>query len=413
MKGVEPDGWFFLVPQSFSYGTGILFEGGNAGSTQGGASLALVGYGLIGNNVSPTVTIGGQVAKVTDATKYIEFNDSGQNAVYPFADMDELLVTVPPGSAGKADITVTSSAGTATLASGFNYVPVTDYASSDTFTNILYDPKRDWVYLSAGDHIDVFNAESNQFLTPIVPPSLGGTRQIMGLALTPDNSTLVAANFPDSSVAIIDPDNPGSSSAVQIPVTIASTPGVNTVVATSTGDVFVNGTSGTFGGCQLWDLNLSTLKATERTDPGASGFCGYVFSRDTLGGLAFGGGAVWSSATNTFTAGSAILNEDSSAQLSDSIAASGDGYWLASDFLRRLDAQMIQHTLKLRLPEFFTSFLLHPSRYPRGKDECFRERLLYTPVPLGDGNGGVKRNPDYRYESRPGSGIHSSLRAAF
>ncbi len=382
VKGVEPDGWFFLAPQAFSYGSEILFAGGNAGSTQGGASLALIGYGLIGNNGSATVTIGGQTAKVTDATKYIDFNDSGENASYPFADVDELLVTVPPGSAGKADITVTSSAGTATLANGFNYVSVTDYASSDTFTYALYDAKRDWVYLSAGDHIDVFSAASSQFLVPIVPHSLGGTRQIMGLALTPDNSTLLAANFSDSSVAIIDPDNPSSSTAVQIPVTIANTPGVNTVVATSTGDVFVNGTSATFGGCQLWDLKLSTLKVTQRTDPGASGFCGDLFSRDSVGDLAFGGGAIWSSATNTFTPGSAILNEESFTQLSDSIAASGDGYWFASDYTR-LDAQMIQH-IQAELPEFFTSPL--SAADIRGEKMNGSGSLLYTPVPGGNGN---------------------------
>lgn len=50
VKGVMPDGWFFLMPQVFSYGSQILFAGGNAGSTEGGASLALVGYGLLGSS---------------------------------------------------------------------------------------------------------------------------------------------------------------------------------------------------------------------------------------------------------------------------------------------------------------------------------------------------------------------------
>jgi hypothetical protein len=376
VKAVLPDGWFSVAPQSFSYGSQILFLGGNAASEQGGAALALIGYGLIGNDFTPTVTIGGQAAKVTAAAKYVDFNDSGFNASYPFPDVDEVLITVPPGT-GTADVTVTSEAGTATLPKAFTYLPITDYSSTDTFTFVLYDPQRHWVYLSAGNHIDVFSADTAQFLTPIVPPSVTGARMIRGLALTPDNSKLLAANYGDISVAIIDPDNPSSSTAVPIPVNIANAPGVADVVATSTGNVFVDGVSGTFGGCggQVYELNLATLQVTLRTDLGSVGLQvgGNSFSRSANGNQVLLAGPecgtyLWNATTDTFVQSQALV--------SDSSSASGDGYWFASDYTR-LDAEMIQH-MQAQVPEFFSIAREFPAW--EGEKMNASGSLLYTPV---------------------------------
>lgn len=378
VKGVMPDGWFFFMPQAFSYGAQILFAGGNAGSTEGGASLALIGYGLLGSSGTPTVTIGGKAATVTRAGKYEYFNDSTVNLAYPFLGVDEVMVTVPPGSPGEADITLTSSAGTSTLKNAFSYVSVSDYASSDALSYVLYDRQRHWVYLSAGDHIDVFSADTNEFLTPIIPPSVGGTKLIRGLALTPDNSKLLAANFADSSVAIINPDNPASSTAVQIPVNIANSPGVADVAATSTGKVFVDGISATFSGCGglLYELDLTTLKSTLRTDlpfPGLQ-VGGNNFSRTATGGQVFltgdnCGGFIWNAATDQFVPGLTGLSS----------AASDDGYWFASDYTR-LDGQMIRH-MQVQLPEFFSDSLVFPDM--AGEKLNASGSLLYTPVPQG------------------------------
>ena len=222
VKAVLPDGCFSLTAQAFSYGTQILFVGGNAGSSDGGATLTIIGYGLLGKNAAPAVTIGGTSATVLASAKYADIND---NASYPFPDVDEVQVVVPPGKPGAADVTVTSQAGTATLPGAFTYLPsITDYPSSDTFNFVLYDSQRHWVYLSAGDHIDVFSADAGQFFAPITPPSVSGARKFLGLALTPDKSKLLAANFSDVSVAIVDPDNPSTSTALQIPVNVANSP---------------------------------------------------------------------------------------------------------------------------------------------------------------------------------------------
>jgi hypothetical protein len=129
---------------------------------------------------------------------YRLFNDSGATVSYPFP-IDEVMVTIPPGPSGPADLTITTSVGAATISKGFTYLPVSDYSSADTFTYLLYDPQRHWVYLSAGDHIDVFSADTNQFLTPIVPPSISGARQIKGLALPqtiPNSSSPILPMYP-------------------------------------------------------------------------------------------------------------------------------------------------------------------------------------------------------------------------
>jgi hypothetical protein len=378
VKAVEPDGWFALTPQSFSYSSQVLFPGGNAGSTQGGATLALVGYGLVGNNGSPAVTIGGQSAAVKAATKYIDISDSTVNQSYPFPDMDEVVLTVPPGTAGPADVVVTSGAGTATLSKAFSFLPVTDYSSADSFTYILYDPQRHWVYLSAGNHIDVFSADTQLFLTPITPPSLSGARQIRSLALTPDNSKIIAANYTDNSVAVIDPDNPASSTAVPIPSSLVGPNGVADLVATGTGNVFLDVASSSMSGCggQLLELNLATLKTTQRTDlpfPGLQ-VGGNSFSRSAGGDQILLGAPgcaayLWNSASDTFIQDQLV---------SDSVASSADGYWFSSDFVR-LDAQMTTH-MQPQIPEFFSPTFA--ADYP-GEKMNASGSLLYTPVPQG------------------------------
>jgi len=377
VKAVMPDGWFTLIPQAFSYGSKILFLGGTAGSTEGGASLALIGYGLRGHDNSPTVTIGGHSATVTGVGTYRLFSQNTATYSYPFP-IDEVMVTVPPGTPGQADLTITTSVGAATISKGFTYLTVSDYSSADTFTYVLFDPQRHWVYLSAGDHIDVFSADTNQFLTPIVPPSVSGVKLIRGLALTPDNSKLLAANFADTSVAIIPPDNPSSSAAVQIPVNLANSPGVADVVATSTGKVFVDGVSGTFSGCGglLYELDLTTLKSTLRSDlpfPGLQ-VGGNNFSRAATGGQVFlagdnCGGFVWNAATDQFVQGLSGIGT----------AASDDGYWFASDYTR-LDSQMIQH-IQAQVPEFFSISLAFPD--VAGEKMNASGSLLYTPIPQG------------------------------
>lgn len=369
VKAVLPDGWFSLAPQSFSYGSQILFLGGNAGSPQGGASLALIGYGLIGNNgTNPLVNIGGHAAGVTRAAKWVVFAEGGVNPAYPFADIDLVIVGVPPGSPGRVDVTVTSSAGTATLPNAFTYLPaVNDYSSSDTFTYVLYDAQRHWVYLTAADHIDVFSADTAQFLTPIVPPTISGKKQLQGLALTPDHSKLLIANSSDFSLAIIDPDNPSSAAAVKVGIPTGLGP--YAVASTSTGKAFVT-TNGCDGG-GVYVVDLSTLQVTTPWPPCS----GRSLWSTTSGDYVLEDADLWSAATNQWTPAANPGPADSS-------AASGDGYWFASDY-HRFDAEMILH-IQAQSPEFFS--INREFTDWAGEKMNASGSLLYTPVPTGAGS---------------------------
>jgi IPT/TIG domain len=374
VKAVTPDGWFSFTPQAFSYGTEIFYLGGNAGGAGGGATLDLIGHGFLTNT---SVTVGGQPAEIQSSAQYASETE------FPFVGIDHLRVKVPAGTAGAADVTVTSASGSATLVKAFQYLAsVTDYPSADTLTFALYDSGRRQVYVSAGNHVDVFSGDTLQFLSAIVPPTVSGTLQLRGLALTPDGSKLVIANFSDSSVAIVDPDNPSSGNVVKIPVTIANSPGVNAVAATSTGKVFVDGVSGTFSGCgaQLWEIDLPTLHVTLRTDSSLA--ClqmgGVHFSSDSAGDKVLiaspnGGAYLWSASSDQFV---------STGLVSDNGAASGDGVWFASDYTL-LDAQMIQRAA-VQVPEFFFDpFIGPPNGAVPGEQMNSSGSLVYAPLQDG------------------------------
>ena len=135
----------------------------------------------------------------------------------------------------------------------------------------------------------------------------------MGLALTPDASELLAANFLDDSVAVISPDSPGTASAAQIvPPGTFQSPVPAQIATTSLNTAFVDtgDTSGiTGGGGQVYILDLGTLQAALDTDPGLSfiEFSGAWINSSNDGSQAIitnpdGGPAIiWNAASNHWT----------------------------------------------------------------------------------------------------------------
>jgi len=260
-----PDGAQWYYPQIFSYGTNPEYAVTSGSSPNGGAAAQVLGYGLPDSTSGGTVTVGGNNATITTT--------SGQ---YPPLSGEPypstlLAYTFPSGNPGWADLQITTPNGTGTLPKSIFYAKsVTDYASSDTFTNVLYDSKRNQVYLSAGDHIDVFSLTSNSFISPLVPAALGAQRQFTGLALTPDGSKLLAADLLDGSLGIINPDSPSSTSAIAIvaPVKISPTctegPLYVAAAIGNTAFVSIGGLPG--AGCPsygtLYSVNLLTSTAT-------------------------------------------------------------------------------------------------------------------------------------------------------
>jgi hypothetical protein len=150
----------------------------------------------------------------------------------------------PPGSNGFADLQIQTPIGTGSLPKSIYYAKsVTDYTSSDTFTSVLLDPTRNQVYLTAGDHVDVFSTTSNRFVGPIYPAATNTTKQFTGLALTPDGSQLLVTDMADGSLAVVNPDVPASTFAIPVAPEALTTDncpvGPLYVAATSTQKAFV------------------------------------------------------------------------------------------------------------------------------------------------------------------------------
>ncbi len=316
------NGWIALAPSAFSYGPSIVRVFPNAGTQQGGDTVTVLGYGFGASSGSVTATIGGNAASVQSVQALPAFAANfGLDTTYPFA-LESITLITPPGTAGKADLTIQSSVGTATAAKAFQYL-----TSSQMFPNaalhkfVTYDQSRQHLYLSATDHVDVFDLNAQAFLSPIEPPPNGPPpdADLRGVALTPDSSELIIADFGAQSVYLVDPDA-AEYNGTAVPVGgVAgfSSSGPARVTATSTQTVFVglSGQGSTTGTCngRLGQLNLlatppafqpapqpevSALTGTPLLQADAAGDVGYL-AYDTAPG---GPVALWNAATpNSFS----------------------------------------------------------------------------------------------------------------
>ncbi len=214
IKMLFPDGNEVYNPQFFTFGTQIQDAIVSAVGPAGGVAATLDAFGLPLDPSQDTLTVGGNTATVTSTvTQYPPFTGE-QTDMY-------LSYTVPAGSPGRADITVSTPNGTGTLSKGFFYAKsVTDYPMTDFPNIILYDKGRNQLYLSAGNHIDVFSLSSLTFSTPLTPPVTG--TNFVDLSLTPDGKTLLAAEYGTGALAVIDPDTPQSSYEINV---LSSVPG--------------------------------------------------------------------------------------------------------------------------------------------------------------------------------------------
>lgn len=214
VKLLFPDGIEVFDPQFFTYGVQLQDAIISGGAPQGGVAAKLDGFGLPLDPSQDTVSIGGNKATVTSTvTQYPPF--TGEQT-----DMF-LSYTTPSGVPGWADLTVTTPNGSSTLPHSFFFAKsVTDYALSDTPTFALLDSKRNQLYLSAGNHIDVFSLSSFTFATPLSSPVSGS--QFQGLSMTPDGSTLLAADLTNGAVAVIDPDAPSGAYEIGLPGSVSS-----------------------------------------------------------------------------------------------------------------------------------------------------------------------------------------------
>jgi hypothetical protein len=337
IKLMEPDGTPIFNPLAFSYGPFPMFVDGDTVTPLGGVTSDIIGLGLPTSPSQIQVTVGGTSASVVSA-------NTVATLYYPYPAVD-VRITLPPGTGDQA-LQITTPAGSATLSKVFHYAQsVTDYKSSDTFQTVLLDRKRNQLYLSAGDHIDVFSLATQQFLSPFTPPALNGQKAFYSLALTPDNSELVAANLPDGSLALINPDQPSLAKAAKIIPPGACGP--EYVATTNTDKAFV-ALSGGCGGTILYEIDLSNLQVTAINRQGLFSVEFLAASGDGSRLLIAEGGPfqvveIYDTASNTWATNGAVLENfgaNAAVSIDGTVFATGSGMVDASaDLLGYLAVQ--------------------------------------------------------------------------
>ena len=270
------NGWVALAPAAFSYGPTIIRVLPNAGSPAGGDMLTVLGYGFGSSPGSISANIIGQAASVQSVDALPAFRGAlGLDLSYPFA-LERIILKAPAGSAGRADLTIPSATGSATAAQAFQYLASSRiYTSSGLHKFVVYDESRQRLFLSATDHVDVFDRNALVFKSPIQPPPIGPppNAALRGLALTPDHSQLVIADFGAQSVYLINPDGVVNNGAA-VPVGGVAgylNSGPARVAATSAMTVFVglSGEGGSSGACNscLGQMNLLASPPAFQTAP--------------------------------------------------------------------------------------------------------------------------------------------------
>ncbi|MGB2590752.1 MAG: IPT/TIG domain-containing protein [Candidatus Acidiferrum sp.] len=269
-----PNGWLALTPDAFSYGLQILQVLPNAGAQIGSDSVQIYGYGFGSDPTKIAVTVGGATAAVQKLENITTIAPSlGLDATYPFP-LQRLTIQTPAGNAGKADIAVTSPAGSITAAKSFQYLQSEIFYAKSSFDKfVLYDQSRQWLYLSDIDHLDVFDLTAGAFHSSGLEPPGGPppTAALRGLALTPDSSQLVVADFGAQNVYLVDPDNDSGTSIPVGGVPGFTSSGPSRVAATSTQNVFVglSAESGSSGGCTSCLGQLSLTSSPPVIEPAA------------------------------------------------------------------------------------------------------------------------------------------------
>ena len=270
------NGWLAAAPDGFTYGPAVLEIFPNAGSAAGGDTVYLLGHGF-GTSVSGiTVKMGGQSATVQNVQALPAFSPVlSLDSTYPFP-LERITLTTPSGTPGKADLSLNTPSGSASLPKSFQYLAASQvFPNSARYKFILYDQSRQQLYLSATDHVDTFDLNAHVFRDPIQPPPNGPPPDaaLRGMALTPDNSQLIVADYGAQSVYLINPDGvPYNGASVNVGgVSGYLNSGPSRVAATNAETVFVglSGEGGSSNACNncLGQMNLTAFPPTFEPAP--------------------------------------------------------------------------------------------------------------------------------------------------
>jgi DNA-binding beta-propeller fold protein YncE len=267
------NGWVALAPDAFSYGPQILQILPNAGVNGGGDSVQIYGYGFGSDTAKITAKIGGANATVQKVESVTSIASSlGLDSSNPFS-LQRITLQTPPGSSGKADVSIAAPAGSVTSSKAVQYLEsVQSYSKPAFYRFLLYDQKRQRIYLTSIDHVDVFDLQLKGVVLQLQPP--GGplpNSGLRGLALTPDGSQLIVADFGAQNIYLIDPVKGTGTTVLVGGVPGFTNSGPARVAATSAQTVFVglSGEGGSSGACStcLAQMNLATSPPTIQPAP--------------------------------------------------------------------------------------------------------------------------------------------------
>jgi hypothetical protein len=203
---------------AISYGVKPIGVSATLVSPSGTPLAAVYGFGFDPSvTETPTIAVGGTSAAITD------------NTAGPIA-LQESTFQVPNGSAGtSANVVVTSAVGTGTLSSGVTYSPKPTILQESGLLQLLFDTHRDVLYALKANAVDVLDASTLQWKTPLTLPSSGPAVAYDTMALSPDGSKLVLEGPSGSNYqfTVLDPDN------VAAPAVLTYTPGITSSLSGS------------------------------------------------------------------------------------------------------------------------------------------------------------------------------------
>jgi WD40 repeat protein len=299
------NGWKVLSPDAYTFGPQFLRMSPTGGAATGGTQVEITGYGFGYDRSQIQVTVGGAAATVT-AVQTVPFRQP-----YPFPE-NTITVTVPPGTPGRADVTITTPAGSTTGPLAYHYLKsakVFAVANPGAMGQVAYDKKRHRAYITdiQNNEFEVFSLDSQAFTTPI-----RAVGRPIGVAVSPDANKLAVTNAQDGTVSILDADTAnllarpnvigaGHQATDFAPYSVAFTSS-NTLLVT------VNELAGAVCPCRVVEVALDTYQVTQR-DVGqrcpsisavmnASADGSEVFIND--GDSGDGYSILWTSASNTF-----------------------------------------------------------------------------------------------------------------
>ena len=205
-----------ILPEAFCYGPTVLEISPNSAVTGGGPGF-VYGYGFgpaLLNSIPPDlkVTVGGESATIT------AFYSNAYGLSSPPFLLQGFSYTIPQGTPGSADVSVSTGSGSATVHSGMTYLPAIQQfpLPGAMLAEGIYDSRRDLYYFTDATSVRVFSKAAGAWLNSIPIPAKGSGERLWGISLSPDGSTLAIADTLGGAVDVLSPDNPSAVKAFPV-----------------------------------------------------------------------------------------------------------------------------------------------------------------------------------------------------